>query len=289
MIILLDHREPRRTEVGTMADRDQSTCPRCGGGMSSGAPPGICPRFLLSDAERGQSEDSAVAMSPAERAHLERRLLLAWAAAGMGTILFAGIWFAKSQGQPRSDAAFHYRRGANLQVHGRLKEAVAEYRAAIRLVPNFAQAHFKLGLALLTQGKPEEALTELRAATRLEPGFAEAHHNLGIALANQGNPEDAIAEYRAAIVIEPGNANAHCNLGIALGAQGKLDEAIAELRHAIRLEPFVAEAHYNLGVALRRQGKPAEAIAEFRKAYDSAKPGSEFAQLIERAVSESER
>ena len=84
-------------------------------------------------------------------------------------------------------------------------------------------------------------------------------------------------------------AEAHYNLGNALYDQGKPDEAIAEYRTAIRLKPDFAVAHYNLGLALRAQGNLVEAIAEFRKALEDAQRGSEFAQLIERALSESER
>ena len=48
------------------------------------------------------------------------------------------------------------------------------------------------------QGKLEEAIAEYRAAIRLKPDFAEAHCNLGNALTDQGKLDEAVAEYRAA-------------------------------------------------------------------------------------------
>ena len=106
------------------------------------------------------------------------------------------------------------------------------------------------------QGKLDEAIAAYREAIRLKPDDAEAHYNLGIALSGQGKLDEAIAEYREAIRLKPDYAEAHYNLGIALDGQGKLDEAIAEYREAIRLKPDYAEAHYNLGIALTSQGKP---------------------------------
>ena len=137
---------------------------------------------------------------------------------------------------------------------GKLEEAIAEFRTAIRLKPDFAEAHYNLGIALAGQGKLEEAIAEYRAAIRLKPDDAEAHNNLGVALDGQGKLEEAIAEYREAIRLKPDFAEAHSNLGDALADQGKLEEAIAEYRTAIRLKPDDAEAHYNLGIALEARG-----------------------------------
>ena len=136
------------------------------------------------------------------------------------------------------------------------------------MVSNCGEAGVRVRLdnALMDQGSLEQALAGYRMAIRLKPDYAEAHYNLGIALAAQGKLEEAVAEFRAAIRLKPDYAEAHYNLGNALLDQGKLEEAIAEFRTAIRLKPDYAEAHYNLGVALEAQGKPEEAIAEFRTA-----------------------
>ncbi len=110
---------------------------------------------------------------------------------------------------------------------------------------------------------------------------------LGRTLSNHEQLEEAIAEYRTATRLKPNDAEAHESLGIALSKQGKLEDAIGEFRTAIRLRPDFPEPHYNLGLALRVQRKPEEAIAEFRTARDNTQPGSDLAQLIERALTES--
>ena len=52
---------------------------------------------------------------------------------------------------------------------GQLGSAINEFRAAIRLKPDYAEAHYALGLALKRQGKPELAKEALRAAEKLDP------------------------------------------------------------------------------------------------------------------------
>src|SRR5207245_1053825 len=83
--------------------------------------------------------------------------------------------------------------------------AVAEYREALRLRPNFPEAHFALGNAENDQGKLAEAVEEYRKGLRLRPGDPAAHINLGAALNKQGKPAEAEAECREALRLEPGH------------------------------------------------------------------------------------
>ena len=163
---------------------------------------------------------------------------------------------------------------------GEAGEAVAEYREAIRLKPNYAEAHYNLGNVLRArgswtrrspiprghpaqarlrhgppqprrhpgrQGKLDEAIAEYREAIRLKPDYGQAHSNLGRP-ANQGKrtrPSLSTARPSGQARRRP----AHSNLGIALRDQGKVDEAIDEYREAIRIRPDLAEAHVNLGLS----------------------------------------
>jgi tetratricopeptide (TPR) repeat protein len=136
-------------------------------------------------------------------------------------------------------------------------------------------AHTNLGNALRDQGKVSEAIAAYREAIRLKPDFALAHTNLGNALRDQGKVSEAMAAHREAIRLKPDFAEAHYNLGFALRDQGKVSEAIAAYREAIRLKPDYALAHANLGVALHREGKYEEALAELRAARERAGPEPE--------------
>ncbi|QLE56662.1 tetratricopeptide repeat protein [Nostoc sp. TCL26-01] len=177
----------------------------------------------------------------------------------------------KQQQQEKSreqNAIAHNDLGVDLYNQNKLNEAIAEYRKAIELDPNFALAHVNLGVALKAQGKLDEAITAYRQAIKIDPNSRNAHYNLGISLKAQGKLDEAIAAYRQAIKIDPNYVNAHHNLGITLKAQGRLDEAIAAYRQAIKIDPNFALAHNGLGDALDDQGKLDEAIAAYRQAIE---------------------
>src|SRR5437762_884571 len=164
-------------------------------------------------------------------------------------------------------AQAHYYLGAALfELDNGVDEALVELREAIRLNPENAEAHNTLGLALLEQGSVDEAMREYREVLRIDPQYAEAHYNLGNALDDQGRPEAAAAEYREAMRINPGLAQAHYNLGVALQQQGNVDEAIQEYRDALRINPNDALLHNNLGVAIGDQGKLDQAIEQYHEA-----------------------
>src|SRR3989441_425900 len=152
-----------------------------------------------------------------------------------------------------SEAETHAAFGCELAEQRKLDAAVSEFREALRINPQYAQAHYYLGAALFElDNGVDEALVEHHEALRLQPDLAQAHHALGKALDDQGKRDAAVDEYREAVRIDPNYGPAHYNLGLALKEQGKLVEAIAEYREALRVNPHHAEAYNNLGIEIGR-------------------------------------
>jgi tetratricopeptide (TPR) repeat protein/serine/threonine protein kinase len=181
---------------------------------------------------------------------------------GEEAIRFAAVTVALRPGSPGARLNL----GLELVKKGRLDEAIAEYKEAIRLKKDYAMAHNNLGNALYNKGRLDEAIAQFREAIRLKKDYTMAHGNLGYALRVKGLLDEAIAECREAIRLNKDLPGAHGNLGAALGEKGLLDEAIAECREAIRLQKDLPEGHDNLGVVLREKGRLDEAIAEHREA-----------------------
>ena len=179
-----------------------------------------------------------------------------------------------------------------LQKPGGAQQAIAEYRIALQIEPEYAQAHSNLGLVLAQMGRVKEAITEYQTALRINPKLAETRNYLGVALFGvPGRLSDAISEYEAALEIRPDYAEAHANLGIALAqAPGKLPQAILEFEEALRLQPNNAETHNDLGVCLTHTaGRLADAVKEFQAALQIQPDYPEARKNLQDALSQLQR
>jgi len=159
----------------------------------------------------------------------------------------------------------HYNLGIALREHGRVDEAIVQYRKALKIKPKYAEAHNNLGAAFEAQAQLDEAMAEYRKALDANPNYVVAHNNLGAVLAKRGRFDEAIDHYLRALDLKPDYAEAHLNLGNALSAQARLDEATREYRKALTIRPNYAEAHNSLGTALAARAKLDEAMAEYQK------------------------
>jgi len=165
-------------------------------------------------------------------------------------------------------AEAHCGMGYALQSQGKLDAAIECYRRAISFKPSFAGAHSNLGLALQTQGNLDAAVESFRKAVAFNPDFSDAHFNLGIAFKQQGNLNEAEASYRRALQIRPSDAEAHNNLGNIIAELGRLNEAEASYRQALKLKPNYAEAYVSLGNILIELQRPTEAETCYRRSLD---------------------
>ncbi|MEN6630374.1 MAG: tetratricopeptide repeat protein, partial [Sulfuricella sp.] len=159
--------------------------------------------------------------------------------------------------------------GTTFNEQGKLDEAVACYRKALALNPDFAGSHYNLGITLKIQGRLDEAITCCRKALALKPGFPEAYNQMGIALNEQGKFDEAASCYRQALALRPGYTDAYNNLGITLRDQGKLHEAIACYQKTLELKPDFAAACSNLASIFRMLGRNNEATELYRAALKS--------------------
>src|SRR5262249_14326051 len=98
----------------------------------------------------------------------------------------------------------------------RLEEVIRYYTAAVALRPQSPGAHFNLGSALKDKGQQDDAIAEYREALRLKKDYAEAHCNLGELLHNYKQDYDAaITAFREAIRLKKDFALAQNNLATA--------------------------------------------------------------------------
>jgi tetratricopeptide (TPR) repeat protein len=87
--------------------------------------------------------------------------------------LYVGLQAAAEQrlahSDPATHARFHINRGNEFLVKGFVSEAEQEFREAISLTPNSAEAHAGLARALEADAKTSEARSEAETSVRLKP------------------------------------------------------------------------------------------------------------------------
>ena len=93
--------------------------------------------------------------------------------------------------------------GTTARLQGRLDQAVAHYRAALRVQPNNAEVRYDLGGALAEQRQFDAAVAEYRKALSLKPDYAEAYYRLGLAMVATGKHAEAVAAFRKAVMLKP--------------------------------------------------------------------------------------
>ncbi|MBN3752831.1 tetratricopeptide repeat protein [Paraburkholderia sp. Tr-20389] len=163
-------------------------------------------------------------------------------------------------------------------MRGRARDrqgAIAAYRAALSLAPDYADALSNLGYALREEGDSLAAIVACKQAVRLKPEHAQAWINLGNALLDLGSDEEALESYIKALALNPNDANAHNNVGNIQEKYGRAASAAESYQRALALEPGRASLHNNLGNVLRDQGRLDQATASYRRAV-ALDPG--FAQ-----------
>jgi tetratricopeptide (TPR) repeat protein len=147
-------------------------------------------------------------------------------------------------------------------------EAAREFRKAIKMEPDYAEAYNNLGLCMLYANKAEEALEALQQALDLFPGWAIAEANLGLAFQRCGQMDDAIACYEKSVLKNRKQPSVFLALGDAYAAVGKIDKALDSYDNAIGLAPKYDMAYYRIGMLQARRNNIDEAEVALLKAVE---------------------
>ena len=84
-----------------------------------------------------------------------------------------------------------------------MDEAIAQYRKALELRPDYPQAHNNLAGMLLQRGSAAEALQHYQEAVRLNPRYVDAFQNMARAYAAAGQFDEAVRSVQAALALSP--------------------------------------------------------------------------------------
>jgi len=166
------------------------------------------------------------------------------------------------------DAMSHWHKGNYQLDRDELDAAIASYRAALELDPQFGEAWFNLAGALRRAGRSEEALQPARRAADLSPDSARVQFGLGAVLVDLGQDAEAAVALRAALALEPDHADALNALGLLELRAGRLASAEDLFRAATRVQPDEARGYHNLGLLLELRGDGSAARVALERALE---------------------
>jgi serine/threonine-protein kinase len=107
---------------------------------------------------------------------------------------------------------------------------------------------------------------DFKRAIEISPNYAQAHHWYALYLAARGRQDESVAEMKRAQELDPLSLIINTNVGWTLYYAGRYDAAIEQLRKALELDPDFFVAHWELGLAYDQKGLHEEARSEFQKA-----------------------
>jgi tetratricopeptide (TPR) repeat protein len=131
---------------------------------------------------------------------------------------------------------------------------------------HYAEGRCDTGIVLMQSGRIPEAIAAYREALRVKPAYPDVHIDLGLALSRLGSLPEAIDQYQAALSQVPENLAARIDLGNALAQSNRLPGAITEYQRVLQLDPANVDVRYNLAHVLQLSGRPAEAERQLQEA-----------------------
>jgi len=163
---------------------------------------------------------------------------------------------------PPLNANTRFAAGQLAESQGDSAKAIAQYREALKLVPNHVNALFRLGALYTQQKRYDEAIPIWQRYVKATNQSPAAYQDLGLCYEQAGRYAEAEKAFQTGIQRAPDDSTCRVAYGLMLVRRGRVADGTAQLRTA--LAP--AEVEYNLGSVFQDLGKKEEARAHFEEA-----------------------
>lgn len=160
-----------------------------------------------------------------------------------------------------ANAGAHYFLGAIALEEKRWDDAVASYRRALQIRPDFEPAQLDLATAQIAAGRPGEGLLSLEQLRRTKPGSFTVEYLSGLACQELKNYPQALAHLATAESLARNQETNrlttafYFQLGVAADQAGNRNLAAGYFEKSIALAPDNAEALNYLGYLWTEQGE----------------------------------
>ncbi len=141
---------------------------------------------------------------------------------------------------------------------------------------NDERALFNLGGYYFGQQEYEQAIARYKKATEIAPDYSPAYNILGYAYRQQGNYQEAEQAFRKYIELIPNDPNPYDSYAELLLKMGRFDDSIAQYKKALSMDSHFVPSHFGIAADLMYQGKHDDASAELQKMATQARNDGEL-------------
>src|SRR5437868_1770181 len=150
--------------------------------------------------------------------------------------------------------------------NGDVAEAVKLLAELVQQSPSSADRHVRLGLAYTQESQFRQAVDEFREALRLDPSNDVTRLSYVKALIILAEFQSALHEIQGYFIRNTGDFDGLYMMGVVDRGLGNYTAAKDVLSQAVVLDPNHYDARYNLGFVLAKLGRPQEALVHLEKA-----------------------
>ena len=180
-------------------------------------------------------------------------------------------------------AVKEYDKGLEAETKGEKDAALLHYEAALKIAPEYYPAHNNLGALYLGKSDFKSAEEQFREAVRLNQNEAQAYFNLANLLMLTGRLAESETTLATGLQRRPDSAFGYFLQGCLYGRTGKLAESESSLQNALRLDPKLSQAYLQLVNLYLRQNRREDAITQlqaFLKGFPDASAAPKAKELL---------
>ncbi len=183
-----------------------------------------------------------------------------------GMLREAEDFFRQNEKKIHEDRSRIYCRARINEGAGKIANAEAQYKAALRSDPTFIYALERLYQIMREKGNVEELEEIAQTGLKKNNQLGLYHNVLGVVHKKAGRFNKAVHEYNEALQIEPDNGMFMANLGAAYLSMGKPELALEVLKRARQRNDQDPEIWINLGAVYGALGQTGNGLEAFEKA-----------------------
>lgn len=141
--------------------------------------------------------------------------------------------------------------------------------------PEDERVQFNLGGYYFGQQDYDQAIAHYKKATEISPNYSPAYNLLGYSYRQQGNYSSAEEAFKKYIELIPSDPNPYDSYAELLLRMGRFDESITQYRKALSIDPHFNASHFGITADLMYQGKADAAASELQTMAEQARNDGE--------------